>query len=214
MTPYRTAACVFAAMTAFLAACQTSGFSQRSASPDESSVANLRADMRILEERLNKVTGDVQVLQSNYDRLQQQVTGVQQQVAAIKSGGGATAGEIQRLESKIAAVDAARKKDAELIVNQVSAEIAKMSGGSASRRSSSSGATPPARVSSKSSSSNTETAPAAGGTEQGYEHVVEKGQTLSAIAKTYSVSVDVIKKANNLKDDKLFVGQKLFVPKQ
>ncbi len=46
----------------------------------------------------------------------------------------------------------------------------------------------------------------------GHEHVVESGHTLSAIAQAYGTTVDAIKKANNLKSDNIYVGQKLFVP--
>ncbi len=46
----------------------------------------------------------------------------------------------------------------------------------------------------------------------GHEHVVEKGHTLSAIAQAYGTSVEAIKKANNLKNDNIYVGQKLFIP--
>ena len=46
----------------------------------------------------------------------------------------------------------------------------------------------------------------------GREHIVEKGHTLSAIAQAYGTSVDSIKKANNLKSDNIYVGQKLFIP--
>jgi len=42
--------------------------------------------------------------------------------------------------------------------------------------------------------------------------VVEAGHTLSAIAQAYGTSVDAIKKANNLKSDSIYVGQKLFIP--
>ena len=47
----------------------------------------------------------------------------------------------------------------------------------------------------------------------GYEHKVEKGQTLSEIARGYGKSIDSIMKANNLKDaSSLRVGQVLFIP--
>jgi len=47
----------------------------------------------------------------------------------------------------------------------------------------------------------------------GYKHPVEKGQTLSEIAKGYGKSVDSIMKANNIKDPAtLRVGQVLFIP--
>ncbi len=43
---------------------------------------------------------------------------------------------------------------------------------------------------------------------------VQKGATLSVIAKAYEVTVQDIKKANNLKSDMLQVGQKLKIPKK
>ncbi len=46
----------------------------------------------------------------------------------------------------------------------------------------------------------------------GYEHKVESGQTLSAIAQAYGVSVQKIKDANGLKNDVIRVGQTLFIP--
>jgi LysM repeat protein len=48
--------------------------------------------------------------------------------------------------------------------------------------------------------------------QSGYEHKVQAGQTLSEIAAAYKVSVETIKRANNLKDDMIRVGQVLFVP--
>lgn len=47
----------------------------------------------------------------------------------------------------------------------------------------------------------------------GYEHKVEKGQTLSEIAKGYGTTVDAIMKANKLANPStLRVGQVLFIP--
>jgi len=43
---------------------------------------------------------------------------------------------------------------------------------------------------------------------------VQKGATLSVIAKAYGVTVDDIKKANNLKSDMLQIGQKLKIPRK
>ena len=47
----------------------------------------------------------------------------------------------------------------------------------------------------------------------GHSHTVEAGQTLSAIALAYKVSVKAIMQANNITDPtKLRVGQTLFIP--
>lgn len=48
----------------------------------------------------------------------------------------------------------------------------------------------------------------------GGEHVVQKGESLSTIAKQYGVSVDALAKANNLANpNELKIGQKLIIPK-
>jgi len=47
----------------------------------------------------------------------------------------------------------------------------------------------------------------------GREHVVEKGDTLSTIARAYSVSVADLQKANNIADpDAITIGQRLVIP--
>lgn len=49
--------------------------------------------------------------------------------------------------------------------------------------------------------------------EKGVFHLVEKGQTLWRIARTYGVSLEVIKEANQIEDEtKIIVGQKIFIP--
>ena len=44
------------------------------------------------------------------------------------------------------------------------------------------------------------------------EHIVEKGTTLSALAKAYHVSVNDIMKANRMKNANIYSGQKLLIP--
>lgn len=46
----------------------------------------------------------------------------------------------------------------------------------------------------------------------GYEHVVESGHTLSAIAVAYGSTVKAIQEANQLSSDNIYIGQKLFIP--
>ncbi len=56
------------------------------------------------------------------------------------------------------------------------------------------------------------TAPATQSKPQTQVHKVRKGENLSKIASRYGVSVDVIRRANNLTDDRLQIGQKLKIP--
>jgi len=45
------------------------------------------------------------------------------------------------------------------------------------------------------------------------DHVVEKGQSLYSISKTYGVSIAELKKINGLTSDQLSINQKLWIPK-
>ena len=48
---------------------------------------------------------------------------------------------------------------------------------------------------------------------EGYEHVVQPGETLSEIAKAYGVTGRAMVEANDIPDpDRLQVGQRLFIP--
>ena len=59
------------------------------------------------------------------------------------------------------------------------------------------------------------TVPAPVSTEAEYDvYEVQKGATLSVIATAYGVTVQDIKKANNLKSDMLQIGQKLKIPRK
>ena len=54
-----------------------------------------------------------------------------------------------------------------------------------------------------------------GGAAEGYEHVVQSGETISTIAQAYGVSVAAILRENNLRDANIIrEGQKLFIPKK
>ncbi len=49
---------------------------------------------------------------------------------------------------------------------------------------------------------------------RGRYYVVRKGDTLCKISRRYRVSVEVIKRANHLRSDRIYVGQRLFIPKK
>ncbi len=103
--------------------------------------------------------------------------------------------EIASLKSESAAIRADREAMKKEIVNEISTEVAKLL---AAQQQKATAAAAAARAEAQSQS--------------GYEHKVQSGQTLSAIAQAYGVSVEKIKRANNLKNDVIRVGQTLFIP--
>lgn len=146
----------------------------------------------ILDEKLNRLRADVEALQFNQDKIQKQLADLQTQVLNLRqTGTGASASDLQALEAKIKAVDAAREKDRQVILDQLAKELANLSTSRA-------GTVP--------------STPKVAGTDA-KEHVVQKGETLTAIAKEYGVTVADLKKANSLTGDDIRVGQKLTIPK-
>ena len=101
--------------------------------------------------------------------------------------------EISSLKSESAAIRADRETMKKEIVNEISTEVAKL-------------------LAAQQTAAAATAARAENASQSGYEHKVQSGQTLSAIAQAYGVSVEKIKKANGLKNDVIRVGQTLFIP--
>ncbi|MCO5068376.1 MAG: LysM peptidoglycan-binding domain-containing protein [Kiritimatiellae bacterium] len=158
--------------------------------------AALQADMRILQEENQRLKGRVESFDLEIERLTRNVDAIR------TAPSGASAADVQALQQRIAqletqlrTLDAARERDRREIIDSLSS---KLTAAVASRPAPRPTSPPPTRR---------------GGTQEGYEHVVESGQTLSAIASAYNVSAKSIIDANNLtKPDQLHVGQKLFIP--
>ncbi|MGI6088040.1 MAG: LysM peptidoglycan-binding domain-containing protein [Kiritimatiellia bacterium] len=148
-----------------------------------------REDLIALQDRLTRTEGRLETLEMEYQR----VINNMRELSDGRSESGAQQRSIQTrmdaMEQRLAAVDAARERDRQAIVDQLSGRIAEVMRASNRSAASSSG----------------------GGV--GYEHVVQQGETLSAIASAYKVTVKAIIEANNLQNpDHLRKGQKLFIP--
>jgi LysM repeat protein len=143
----------------------------------------------ILDERLSRLRADVDALQFNQQQIQQDIKQLQTQLAeARQSGPSASVNDLQALEARVKALDAARETDKKAIIDQLAKELAAMSGSRGAATTQSSGAA------------------------NGNEYTVQKGDTLSSIAKNSGVTVAGLRKANNLTSDSLKVGQKLVIP--
>ena len=156
---------------------------------------------------------DMLIIQDDYRKLEGRLEGIDVEMARLErsvetlrdSQTRDTAAQLQKmqarldeLEARIARVDAAREKDKKELVDRLSSQIAEiMSRSAASRSVSTTG-----RRTTDRRTSNT-----------GYEHEVKPGESLSAIAAAYGVSVQTILDHNDIKDaHRIRVGQKLFIP--
>ncbi len=151
--------------------------------------------LNILDEKLGHLQSEVDDLQFKQQQMQQDIARIQADLQTVRSApGGASSSDLQALQTRIDALDAARQKDKQAIIDQLAKELASIGAGH-----------PPSKTSGTSSAAPAEA--------QGNEHVVAKGESLSSIAKTYGVTVEDLKKANNISNpNKLEVGQKLVIP--
>ncbi len=154
-----------------------------------------QAELELIRERLRRVEGRMEGVDLELQRLAHLVD----QLRASPTG--PSRAEVESLQVKLAAldgqlraVDAARQKDRQDIIDSLSGKIASLVSRAPAPRA-------PA------------TAPKRSASQEGYEHIVAAGESLSAIAAAYKVRASDIVEANGLaRPDQLRVGQKLFIP--
>jgi LysM repeat protein len=174
---------IFAILVAFCAA------GASTASAEDQTIGQ---QVSILDERLSKLRADVDAIQANQQQIQQDLKQVQAQLAEVhQSEPSASVNDLQALDARVKALDAAREADKKVILDQLAKELAAMGGSHGG------------------GVANPSTGPA-----NGNEYVVQKGDNLTVIAKNNGVTVADLRKANNLTSDSLKVGQKLVIPQK
>lgn len=155
-----------------------------------------REDMLIVQDKMQKLDGRIEGLELEVEHLRRAVDSARSGPSPIQP----LQTRLDDLETRIRAVDAARERDKQEIVDKLSSKIAQIVSSSKS-----SGSSSARKQGSKKSPSS--------GSQTGYEHEVQSGETLSAIAAAYGVSTKVVLDNNDIKDpNRLRIGQKLFIP--
>ncbi len=142
-----------------------------------------------VEELAGNTAAQLRVVQDENAELETRVIALERKLAELQETN-------QKLLNEIAVVKRQASADADAREAQMKTILSKID---------KLAATPPPTV----------TVPTPVSTEAEYDiYEVQKGATLSVIAKAYEVTVQDIKKANNLKSDMLQVGQKLKIPRK
>ena len=180
---------------------------------DAAARAAAAAERQDLEDRLKRLAGMVEALQATQEAQQKRSAALAEELRTAHDESARTGNkfvtreEFKQLVEKIQELDRKREADKKLILEEIQ-KLAKVPASPLPPRPSN--ARPP------SGADFTATAPKV--PEKGYEHVIEKGQTLSAIVEAYrskgiKVSLKQVLEANpNLNEKKLSVGQKIFIP--
>lgn len=144
---------------------------------------------------LREIQRMVMTLSARLDGVEQQQASLATRLNALERGSGAVSkDEVAALRSDVASLRASQGKLRDEIVDDLSKRIS-------------------ALTEKRAAESRKAREAEAARQKSGYNHTVEAGQTLSAIAQAYGVSMNAILKANKLSDpSKLQVGQKLFIP--
>lgn len=182
----------------FLAGCETLYYGGNRYQQDNEAV---RAEMARQQVARNAEIARA-TAQSSEARLQQLDMRITRLESSISGQGDNLSSELVVLRNEIAAVrqeiaaeKADRAKMRDEIISSLSGDMAKL-----------------LERQQKKISAAAAVAAASASSQSGYEHKVQAGQTLSAIAVYYKVPVEKIRKANNLKSDMIRVGQILFIP--
>ena len=154
-------------------------------------------DLAIMQEKMRRIEGRLEGYELAIQQLQQAV-----EIMRARPNGPSDA-DVQALQARLSALDgqlpaldSARQRDRQEIVDTLSTKIATL-----------------VNASTKSASRNSAPPPKRTANQEGFEHVVAQGETLSAIAAAYNTRTKDIIEANSIANPSaLKVGQKLFIP--
>jgi LysM repeat protein len=179
--------CAAGGMALVLCGCEAMGGYNRETHAQRQQYEMVRAQTN----QMNQFSASVSALQNSNSEIIKVLNDFNQKIAALEQRNAVLERNVSNLQQQLAAEKQERQTTINRMIDQVSKEVSKASTAAAA----SSGSGP-------------------AGSGEFYEHKVEAGTTLSAIAKAYGVSVQEIMAANKMKDSMLRVGQTLYIPKK
>lgn len=159
--------------------------------PTVTMVASMRADNQMMNENQRKLVAAIEELQQTNARQAKEIRELNDRLATVEARmGKAEVSWREGMDRTTAAIrqeSEARQKSLDQVVNVVSEEVGKVSKQQARSQAQASGQ----RV-----------------------YTVQRGDTLNQIAKAFGVSVESLRDANGLRDDRIIEGQTLKIPER
>ena len=168
------------------------------------------------QQQLDKMYGQIQDMQAAQElqgkrlaALEKQISDLSDKINAAPTTESASREDLKALATQVQEIDKKRQDDRDLILKQIKS-LGEVSGGA-----------PPSHKSkpvadTTAAGGDNSTAPAV--PQKGYEHVVESGETLSAIAKAYRAqgvkvtTAQIIAANPKINPNSLIAGKKIFIP--
>ncbi len=171
------------------------------------------------QQQIDKLSGQIQDLLAAQEQQTKNIAALTKDLSDLRdkvntpaaNPDSASAADLKSLAEKVQEIDKKRQADRELILKEID-QLGKVAGGTAAPVKSK---TKPAATS---TTDDTGTATTPTTPQKGYEYVVQKGDTLPAIAKAYReqgvkvTTAQIIKANPNVDPNKLYVGKKIFIP--
>ena len=165
--------------------------------------AQARENARLLQEQTGKLTGRIESLEVANQQMSNDMAALranQARAASSTPDVQALRTELGDFDRRLRAMEAAREKDKQDLVDTLSRKISQIMGGATADGGSK-----------RHKSSTTETHGSTGG---GGDYVVKSGDSLSKIAAANGVTISALMEANGIsKANQIRVGQKLTIPK-
>ncbi len=169
--------------------------------------------------QIDKLSGQIQDLLAAQEQQTKNIAAVTKDLSELRdkvntpaaNPDTASAADLKSLAEKVQEIDKKRQADRELILKEIE-QLGKVAGGSSAP------VKPKTKPVATSTTDDTATTATPTTPQKGYEYVVQKGDTLPAIAKAYReqgvkvTTAQIIKANPNVDPNKLFVGKKIFIP--
>lgn len=174
-------------------------FDQREAERNQSTLAQIKTSSEITSLECQRLAEQINALSSNQQLIDSRLRSIELQLGTVAQ---APQQDIALLRSELETLRVDRERLRAQITDDLAGKIEKVAAKQQQALLSTQASTLPAAPASA--------APVRG---SGYEHKVERGQTLSEIARGYNTTIEKIIKANNIKNPSTIrVGQTLFIP--
>lgn len=158
------------------------------------------SSVRVLEQEISRMARKVDSLQDTVASYSSKISGMKKEVQALREENRQLRLQLSSMKRALNAEADARKQSMKKVISTVAGQVSSVAA-----------KTHPAPAPTRTSNAKRQEPTGSGAF---YKHKVQSGSNLTIIAQAYKVKVSDIMKANKMKNDRIFAGQILYIPKK